>query len=54
MVLSLIGRKLLRAPGNTKRPPLLKECIDFGIMKWPTSAVYSGPPPGQSELLVWT
>ena len=27
---------------------------DFGIMKWPTSAVCSGPPSGQRGLLVWT
>ena len=27
---------------------------DSGIMKWPTLAVCFGPPPGPSELLVWT
>jgi hypothetical protein len=34
---------------DRKEPP-----SDFGILKWPTSAVCFGPPLGPNEPLVWT
>ena len=50
------AQELDEGPGETEgvSPGAISRPVDSGIMKWPTSAVCSGPPLGQSELLVWT
>lgn len=59
-VASPMAHDLQRAQFLERKRTFLSQCKsggrmgDSGIMKWPTSAVYSGPPLGQSELLVWT
>jgi len=57
---ALVAGELLGMPAGAITAQdycLISEIVpmsDSGILKWPTSAVCSGPPVGQSELLVCT